>query len=144
MGKLSHLRFILGTVSSRAFAVHEANTSNRTKVVALRAWALQAGCPLSASQASFAWDAVAGQSAATGTAPGLWTKDRIVAFVWGTGSFVAAERALPTQGLADALWALLRWFEATGQLLPGSDPIEDLGAALQSWAGVTWRERRAG
>ncbi len=106
-------------------------------------WALATGRPLNLDAITVILAVRSFESERDGKAFHRWTSYDITSFVWGSavGWCSANGVEVPTD-LAESTWTYLAFVAATGRLVSGSSPVEDLLEALAEGAGLTRAGRR--
>lgn len=109
----------------------------RRDVLDVRTWALAAGAAVDADALTVIFS-VLGAEEDTGVDRRHWTEERVLEFIWTGCLFFCLDADLdPPHGIAESLWAWLRYLDAHDRLAPGSDDLGDLESALRSTAGLT-------
>lgn len=115
----------------------------RRRHLEVRTWALSRGQPVEADALTVVLGSLAEAERRDGTDPRLWTKARILEFVWGHCPIWCLEHALAVpRATPDALRVWWAYLLDSGGLSPGSDDRNVLLRTLAVYAGRPPRRSR--
>jgi hypothetical protein len=116
----------------------------RRDVLDVRTWALAAGAAVDADALTVIFS-VLGAEEAEGIDRRHWTEERVLEFIWTGCLFFCLDTDVdPPHGIAESLWAWLRYLDAHDELAAGSDELRHLESALRSTAGLATGPRTPG
>ncbi|MDY7101339.1 MAG: hypothetical protein S0880_09140 [Actinomycetota bacterium] len=116
----------------------------RRDVLDVRTWALATGDPVDADALTVIFSVLAAEET-TGLDRHHWTEERVLEFIWTGCLFFCIDADLdPPHGIAESLWAWLRYLDSHGLLDPDGDDLRTLGRVLSSTAGLPADDHRRG